>query len=1082
MKNHILQILLSIALLTGLSACQDELLYDPSGIRDGQTTVDATVFFKSATPASLGMSRAAGNAIKNVDNLCVLLYDQNGDFVTSFYGENGNSGSFVSFELRNNNRPSDDSNVSAEQNTPQARVRFTVENGDYKIYAVANMGDVAKQLGDDHTDEDLKNIRLTWDNTKRDANNEYSVASNRQMFGYFDLNGNAQGFDAPLVRVNGRANLFCWLRRAASKVTVAYDASDLEDGIRIYLKSIKIKHIPKECYLGRENTPGYESAKFDKKNGKSVADELYEDGEVYYYCDTPDDEASFEKWPWISLGKSLYGLTAPDQKLPANPSVSDYHTELTPALYFYENLQGNEDSKPGIKDKRQDSDGDGVLDAPGLPSDSTYQWKDDVEFGTYIEVEAHYDARMSNRPGEGRIIYRFMLGKDVIKDYNAERNFHYKLTLKFNGYANDVDWHIEYEEDKEMIAPDPYYISYLYNQTAVLPVRLKGSNLNDVKLEIRIIENHWWPTQEEGDTYQIADTSQVYPHSPVVPSGGELFNQITSTSNGGVMNVRQSIWNGFLSLAKSTDKIIAPEDSGTFFFKQVDRNYTEWKKNIKNEKLSLTDLTVGSHDGGSAAGGYDVELAENGGFNVRIPFYTRPKQLVVSTGYTGNNPYVAYPREAMLELKLIDKKNGNICLDKDGERLIDTITIRQVRRCVNPKGVWRSWSNTNSFRVVMKILEKEDAEEFKTYNSMGSWRAKVEIDPDNMISLDKADAAGYVRGSIDSPMDFVIKFNGPCKDEQTVRCAVVLVEYNNYTCHHRIFVRQGYAPMALNDAKIKWHTFNMYSGTEETLSPLEEGSLFKFGNWDQAILASNNDKYDFQEPLNGGELDLADGTSKSWGDITAAAQTSSFSAVTLKKVEGYTSTSTKVRVASVADYNNLRDAVNREFGYGVLYGDSATETLEKVEEVYGYMRGKAGKQHYGMRGCFVYNTTNGNNLFFPIGAKGYGRRKTDRSWYGSGNIGGPGSLQYAWRSKKYSSYSFNSGWKTLTYRPLFENIYNGPGAVYWCQKYEAPNGTTTQKSFLDINYFTLDFNTGGNEPMEGTTSSACFVRCVEDIE
>ena len=75
--------------------------------------------------------------------------------------------------------------------------------------------------------------------------------------------------------------------------------------------------------------------------------------------------------------------------------------------------------------------------------------------------------------GRGPIKYRFMLGKDVITDYNAERNHHYKLTLKFKGYANDADWHIEYEEPEPGIeVPNPYYISYLYNRTMNLPVKL----------------------------------------------------------------------------------------------------------------------------------------------------------------------------------------------------------------------------------------------------------------------------------------------------------------------------------------------------------------------------------------------------------------------------------------------------------------------------------------------------------------------------------------------------------------------------------------------------------------------------------
>ncbi len=41
------------------------------------------------------------------------------------------------------------------------------------------------------------------------------------------------------------------------------------------------------------------------------------------------------------------------------------------------------------------------------------------------------------RLGNGHIIYRFMLGQDVKKYYNAKRNCHYKLTLKFKIFANE---------------------------------------------------------------------------------------------------------------------------------------------------------------------------------------------------------------------------------------------------------------------------------------------------------------------------------------------------------------------------------------------------------------------------------------------------------------------------------------------------------------------------------------------------------------------------------------------------------------------------------------------------------------------
>jgi len=79
-------------------------------------------------------------------------------------------------------------------------------------------------------------------------------------------------------------------------------------------------------------------------------------------------------------------------------------------------------------------------------------------YGSYIEVKAHYVSRNEGDMSAGEIAYRFMLGKDTDTDYDAQRNYHYKLTMKFNGYANDVDWHIDYEREPGIIIPNPYYI------------------------------------------------------------------------------------------------------------------------------------------------------------------------------------------------------------------------------------------------------------------------------------------------------------------------------------------------------------------------------------------------------------------------------------------------------------------------------------------------------------------------------------------------------------------------------------------------------------------------------------------------
>ncbi len=57
------------------------------------------------------------------------------------------------------------------------------------------------------------------------------------------------------------------------------------------------------------------------------------------------------------------------------------------------------------------------------------------------------------------------------------------------------------------------------------------------------------------------------------------------------------------------------------------------------------------------------------------------------------------------------------------------------------------------------------------------------------------------------------------------------------------------------------------------------------------------------------------------------------------------------RVATAADFWELRADSYVEQGYGVLYGDDATETADDIVDAYGYDY-KHNKSGRGMRGCF----------------------------------------------------------------------------------------------------------------------------------
>ena len=154
--------------------------------------------------------------------------------------------------------------------------------------------------------------------------------------------------------------------------------------------------------------------------------------------------------------------------------------------------------------------------------------------------------------GSGDITYRFMLGKNVTTDYNAERNHHYKLTLKFNKYANDVDWHIEYEEPKPGIeVPNPYYISYLYNRTMDLPIKINTGGGELISLKAKIITNNWAPNgaYTEGD----GRLDYAYWYDYDVTSQKDY----TAQNKGG----QNQPWNGFLSLRRTTATVLTQNKS-----------------------------------------------------------------------------------------------------------------------------------------------------------------------------------------------------------------------------------------------------------------------------------------------------------------------------------------------------------------------------------------------------------------------------------------------------------------------------------------------------------------------------------------
>lgn len=389
-------------------------------------------------------------------------------------------------------------------------------------------------------------------------------------------------------------------------------------------------------------------------------------------------------------------------------------------------------------------------------------------------------------------------------------------------------------------------------------------------------------------------------------------------------------------------------------------------------------------------------------------------------------------------------------------------------------------------------LKRESAYEFDEIKSHGPWRAYiVRGNKDGFINID---GGTETSGATRTPIEFDVNFTSTCREDES-RFAIIRVEYHNYNCVHLIFVRQGEAPVKMYDRAgnenedVYWHTYNMLTRDTETDSPVDEGSMFKFNNPAFPIDASNNyytqhsiwaigQRNDFKASLKD-EYYIA-GTKnpkvyKSWKEIGSGRcpdVNSGFSQDTIV-TQVNVRTGKKYVVPTVGDFMALRNAT--EQGYGVLYGDGALTVADNIDDAYGYRRDSDGNvnRSQGMRGCFVYvadekSAYSGRNLFFPIGASGFGHRKDE----GVKEIAG-GILRYA--SMRYDHLKDDK-------KPLMYDLFRRQGAVYWGRKVNNADANLC----LDINYFTFDFNQLGRTMTWGDgwsaskdRSDACFIRCVD---
>ncbi|MDE5797318.1 MAG: hypothetical protein K2H75_09405 [Muribaculaceae bacterium] len=1096
MKQITFKLLYIVAFMGCLlgSSCADDFPRYETDFPEGEGSLVGTVTFTPTVPTSLGGTRTPGDTIKNINSLCVLVYTADGNLFKRY--RQSDLADYTPGTYTVSGYDHLDGTDAKPEETTTAKATFTLLGlpfGKYRIYAVANMGDLTAYDDQIQTEDGLKSISLRW--------NPNNVPSNNQMFGYFTPAGNmeSEGFESKelLIFKSSGTKIHAWLKRAASKVTVAFDPSGLNQDVWIYIKNVTIRDIPKTCYLGKENTPTnvdslynhlatpYPVPDYTKPSAVEVQNTRFEYNSDGLITD-PNVHTGSAKTDGLELTNSIR------EAIPA-----EAHDNNAPSLFFYENNQGDKstrDDKDKFDKRQQHSGTDDGVGTPIRKDTLNNDFKDRVPCGTYIEVEAYYISTNPNKVGEGSIKYRFMLGKDVTYNYDAQRNYHFKVTLGFKGWANDPDWHIDFELPEPGIEVPPVFrVSYLYHQKSELPIRILG---DCTSLTVTITENNWAPYDSTAlaAPYFVPPAETAFEPDPVYAF---RWNRQAYLDSEYRQDGKEDCAFGFLALHLPDRNTTTVSTSFSAEANEDLRNrYRD--ANEGNRSFTRDELSVGSHPQTNDDDSYEVKkIYDDNNKEVSnqktlmLPVWTRAKTLIEGSGFSGNNPYEGYERKAVLHIKAIFS---------DGTEIEKDVTVLQVKRLVNPKGVWREYNRDDAFHVtLLEAASGNDMADFIPFTSQGEWTAFIDAQTDtqNKFSISPSSSTvGYqkgdtIHGYTGSYIDFNINFDVSVGASES-QCAIVKVLYHGNQCLHKILVRKGYhAPITMGGKR--WSSFSLYQATPTggtdgvsdtyaavlTKNPLMLGSMFRRGIQSRGILVRNNmDSVlvngfglgPFMAPGNRTfEVARKTNNQSEWDRQTWTQIGFRNDVRTTRTLGTFTAEDgQRYRVPTYQDFKDLTD--NAEFGFGVVYGSAATAPKTKANEAYGLIdpnnEGLFNDER-GMRGVIVYERTTGNQIFFPIGKYGTGRRN---NFILTGNNAGQlryGDVNYLLTIARNSA---------NLYRPVPYNLMVQSGNIYWIDQYRYPvpdtppsgPGVTDDDITVyyrgygclgwDMNYFNFDFN------------------------
>ena len=361
---------------------------------------------------------------------------------------------------------------------------------------------------------------------------------------------------------------------------------------------------------------------------------------------------------------------------------------------------------------------------------------------------------------------------------------------------------------------------------------------------------------------------------------------------------------------------------------------------------------------------------------------------------------------------------------------------------------------------------------FEPVVSRGPWTAIIESDPDGLVSISangqKAVGQGSsITGRTNTEIDFMYR---PLKTATTEnpRGAIITVLYHNNSCVHKIIVKQGYGATSLGSGTTKFSMFNVYDSKSLVKNPLSPGSFFRAYNDLSYPIAEANDLIPElnlpNKPTSSSKYKVHDKGSLTWDNIGSwnnsgnydpfYSHSNSFNSFSLERHDGTSSTyklptyrqTRELGFVDVGKEENEDNDIN--FAFGITYGDGASSTLENAN-AYSFSDpdNTGNPSEKGMRGIIIYSKSQGDNIFFPMGSLGHGRRR---------NLDITNGGAYVYGLHRYGDLDNPMTGNTNIFRPMAWNLCNQFGAVYWTsdQEHSIDHPSDTSP------YIALDFNYG----------------------